>query len=216
MDALTACKLASLIYQDWPECQDGVAGLGYPNFQKWDHADTQAMLVWNGDEAALVFRGTEASKARWRDLWSNLGYPVVWAGPGRVHSGYLHAFNRIGFDAINAASRLEVPVHYGGHSMGGCVATLGAAFKPGIPTCLWTFGAPKALDRVAAAAITCEVRRYTNRFGFGPHWPPSAMLNGLGHPAAPPIRIDSGGWPRPVTRHDIDRYYAALEREKPI
>ena len=109
---------------------------------------------------------------------------------------------------VRAAEAVRAPLHLVGHSMGGCLATLCAAFAPEIPACLWTFGAPKALDAEAAAAIACNVRRFTNRYGFAPHWPPIPWLL---HPA-PAIEIDSRGWPGPVTRHSIHRYIEALER----
>ena len=208
MTPLTACKLAALIYKDWDVCEAEAALLGFDGFEYWDHADTQAMLVQNDSEAALVFRGTEARKARWRDLVSNFGYPVVWAGEGRVHSGYLHHFNRIRDEVLGVAEDLTVPLHLVGHSMGGCLATLFAAWAPITPARLWTFGAPKALDLKATAAIHCPISRYVNARDFAPHWPP---VPGLIHPARA-IEIDSGGWPGPVTRHGTGRYLAALER----
>ena len=211
MTPLTACKLAALIYEDWDACKAEAALLGFDGFEYWDHADTQAMLVYNKAEAALVFRGTEARKARWRDLVSNFGYPVVWAGEGRVHSGYLHHFNRIRDDALRAAMATPSCPHVVGHSMGGCLATLFAAWASITPARLWTFGAPKALDLKATAAIHCPISRYVNNHDFAPHWPP---VPGLIHPARA-IEIDSGGWPGPVTRHGTGRYLAALERLRP-
>ena len=208
MTPLTACKLAALIYEDWDVCEPEAALLGFDGFQYWDHADTQAMLVQNDAEAALVFRGTEARKAKWRDLISNFGYPVVWSGQGRVHSGYLHHFNRIRAAAAEAALDAPAPVHAAGHSMGGALATLYAAWAPITPVRLWTFGAPKAIDLLASTTIHCPVSRYVNHHDFAPHWPP---VPGLIHPARA-IEIDSGGWPGPVSRHATGRYLAALER----
>jgi len=98
--------------------------------------------------------------------------------------------------------------------MGGAMATICAAdvFERGWKIKrLITFGAPKALDGEAAAAITCPVDRYVNAWDPAPHWLPSLDLT---HPGER-ISINSGGWPRhPPSKYikAIDRYMEGKER----
>lgn len=174
----------------------------------WDHADSQGMLVTNKQYAAIVFRGTEASKLHIRDIFSNFGLPVAWAGLGRVHSGYLAHFNRIRYEARARAERVPpaIPLYLTGHSLGGALAALYASWAGHRLAGLVTFGSPKAMDRDAVNAISCPVNRYTNRFDFAPYWPPSIMLK---HPGEA-IKLNSGGWPGPVSRHMVSRYIEAL------
>ena len=102
------------------------------------------------------------------------------------------------------------PLFAAGHSMGGCLATLYASWEPDQLAGLVTFGAPKVLDRVAAAAIRCPVHRTVQPWDPAPYWPPFV---GLVHPPGPPIVLTPARpWERPIQRHMIDSYRAALER----
>ena len=98
--------------------------------------------------------------------------------------------------------------------MGGSLATLYASWVgSGGPEdhriyLLVTFGAPKALSARALGDIACPTLRCTNKYDFAPHWPP---VPGLAHPGQPRVRLDSGGWPGPVSRHGADRYVRAVD-----
>ena len=213
---LGLARLSGLIYEDWRSVDIALAAAGLADLGRFDHADTQAMLVQSPGWAALVFRGTEASRVRVLDLVANFGFPVAWAGCGRAHSGYLRAFNRISFSARLMAEQGadEIPLYATGHSMGGCLATLFASwFYTEMPRYklagLVTFGAPKALDRAAAAAIACPIARYAIPLDFAQAWPPGWRLT---HPA-PAIALRSAQrWPGPVSRHSVDNYVASLGR----
>ena len=137
--------------------------------------------------------------------------PVRWQGEGRAHSGYVDHFNMIAADARALARELprDKRLYCVGHSMGGCLATLYASWEPDQLAGLITFGAPKALDRAAAAAIRCPVHRFTQPWDPAPWWPP---LVGLVHPAPATRLRPAHAWERPIQRHMIDSYLAALER----
>jgi pimeloyl-ACP methyl ester carboxylesterase len=224
---------SALIYlETWAEVDRALGRLGFALMATRDHADAQAMFVMGGtvqggdprplgssprvseDFAAFVFRGTEASRARWRDLIDNLGTARRWSGAGRAHSGYLTGLERTRDAARAWAEKLPsaVPLFVTGHSMGGAIATLFAAWHyrehPADHLAgLVTFGAPKALDREAAARIDCPIHRYAVPLDFAQVWPPSWRLV---HPA-PAIALRSAlRWPGPVSRHSIDNYVASL------
>jgi len=68
-----------------------------------------------------------------------------------------------------------------------------------------TFGAPKPATKAAYAPVSCSTLRVVNKYDFAPHWP----LVTLSHPAKA-HKVDSGGWPGPVSRHGIDKYVGVL------
>ncbi len=211
-------RLSDLVYDD-PRYGDGSRALWTLGMklvgQPFDHAGSQGMLVCGLGIAALVFRGTEAKNSA-GDLLSNFGLPRSWVGPGRAHSGYAHHFSMIRYKARLRAELVpsDVPLYVTGHSMGGDLATLYAAWVgSGGPEdhalrALVTFGAPKTLSREGCAAIKCEVRRFTNRHDFAPHWPPVPKLT---HPRDSQIEVDSNGWPGWVSRHATDKYIEAVD-----
>lgn len=214
----TMALLSELIYSDWPEVHKGLAVLGLEMMgEPFNHAGSQGMLVCHKRMkwAALVFRGTEASKGSITDIFSNIGLPRSWAGEGKAHGGYKRHFAMIRYDARQMAEQIPsgTPLYVTGHSMGGSLATMYAAWVgSGGPDdhklqALITFGAPKTLSEAALACIPCPGYRVTNKYDFAPYWPP---VPGLGHPEVE-VEIDSGGWWGPVSRHGTRKYVKALE-----
>ncbi len=213
--ALAFARLSGAIYEEWPVFRQKALEIGFTVEDTWEHRETQGALVRGPEAAAIVFRGTEASKARLRDLWSNFGWPSAWAGQGLAHSGYARHLDKIALRVFEAANQVpsEIPLYLTGHSMGGAVASLAASLyytvNPGWKLAgLVSFGAPKAMDRRACRAIGCAKWRFVNRYDFAPFWPPSVMLT---HPGDE-IALDSGGWWGPVSRHGVGKYIEALER----
>lgn len=212
---LLLAKLCEAIYEDWPEVRVRTAALGFTVRETWDHADTQGMLVDGPDFSTIVFRGTEASKLKLRDLVSNLGHPTGWMGTGLAHSGYVRHLDRIIIRVFDFARNVDprIALYMTGHSLGGAIASLAASLYGTLQpdwklAGLATFGAPKAMDKDAAAEILCPVARYTLPMDFAPWWPPSFRLTHPGH--ATRLKAQSW-WPGPVSRHMISVYVEALE-----
>ena len=204
----TGSFLSNLIYEDWDFVRRELervhmSMVGDP----FDVNDSQGMLTLGKEEAWITFRGTGMV---WSDIFSNFGFPVEWDGPGQVHSGYKKHFSHIRGLARQMAEQIpaSIPLRVAGHSMGGDLATMYAAWiNSGLPTDhklagLFTYGAPKALNAEAIAAIPCEVKRVTNLLDPAPLWP---FIPGLSHPSGQ-IKINSGGWPIPWMRHASARY----------
>ena len=209
-------KLSGLIYEDWSAVHKGLVDLNmHMTGNPFDHGGSEGMLVHHKEEnwAAIVFRGTEASKGSLSDLFSNIGFARSWAGPGKAHSGYSRHFAHIRYEARMRAQQVypHVLLYVVGHSMGGALATMYASWVAmGGPddhklAGLVTYGAPKTLNKAAIEAIRCPVHRYTNEYDFAPHWPP---IFGLSHPE-PRIKINSGGWIGGITRHNTSKYIEA-------
>lgn len=212
----TLAWLSAAVYDDWPVFERRVTQRRYRVVATFDEDGTQAALVLGKRSAAIVFRGTEASRWQLRDLFSNLTWlwPTVWQGAGRVHSGYRRHFNMVAHRALRMAEETAsaTPLYCTGHSLGGALATLFAASyyhdNPGYRlAALVTFDPPKAMDGTAARSIGCPIRRYVVRGSFAQWWPP---VLGLRHPNRAlwlPPRDPTDG---PLKRHDVDGYVAAL------
>lgn len=121
--------------------------------------------------AVVVFRGTQPK---------NLGnvlddiqfWPRRWIGSGRVHRGFLRAYDSLRepidawLDEVKPA-RLIVT----GHSLGAAMATLMAARHPAAE--LATFGSPRVGGRDFAAQFAGRtVRRYVDCYDFVTNLPP--------------------------------------------
>lgn len=212
----TAAMLSGLIYEPWPAVELGLASMNMGlAAEPFDIEGTQGMLVVGITQGAfLVFRGTEATGLKWRDIWSNFGVPSEWDGIGYAHSGYAKHLSYVRKPARAFAEKIPtpIPLYITGHSLGGVVATLYASWVgSGGPDdhkikSLITFGAPKGLSLSAIGSINCPVYRFVNKYDFAPHWP---FITGLSHPELC-VRVNSGGWPGPVSRHSVTKYISTV------
>ena len=124
--------LSALVYSDWKVVRRELRARDFWLAKIWDNGDTQGMLVYApGHEwAAIVFRGTEASRIVREDIMANFGEPTPWAGRGKAHSGYAKALLKVAWPALQMAEQVSsaIPLYVAGHSMGGSLATLFSAW----------------------------------------------------------------------------------------
>jgi triacylglycerol lipase len=115
---------------------------------------------------------------------------------GRVHAGFLSAFNEIrdGFDAIVAARQPGQRLWLTGHSLGGALATLAAAHVgPAALHGLYTYGAPRVGDSAFAAVLPQRsYHRFVHRDDWVVNVPPTVL--GYVHGGTP--QFVSGSQPR--------------------
>lgn len=142
---------------------------------------TEAILArLNPDDASdgmlvLAFRGTQPSV---KDIMSDIKADLVSApGGGRIHRGFLDAFNEVK-EAILAALNKHKgpPVYITGHSLGGALAIVATRYLSSDSTgSTYTFGGPRVADDRFFESIKTPVYRIVNAadgvprvpFGYG-------------------------------------------------
>jgi hypothetical protein len=203
-----ASQLSSAVYS---KCDVAIAKakeFGYDEVFFWSHADTQAMLCENKDEAWLVWRGTEPTS--FADVWHNLSWPRLerWSGEGRIHSGYKDAFNMLRPAIDTVIAGIRKPLYVTGHSMGGALATVYCSANPLTPTALYSFCATKALNQKAADQIICETNVIGNKYDVAVYWPPlpgAVQVDEIVH-------VGSGNWYNPLSRHGMGHMCKEIEK----
>lgn len=131
--------------------------------------DTQAFLVVKDDKsyAVLAFRGTEPSKLT--DVITDARASLVSALAGRVHRGFMNAYQSIEKDVEREIAKLkDIPIYITGHSLGAALATLATqcleqnpVFRDQIAAC-YTFGSPRVGNKEFDKELKSVVYRVIN------------------------------------------------------
>lgn len=194
--ALLMAKLAKRAYDpfeddaSFAEFQKVFAPLGLEVCQKLvdKPAGTAGVVLANEDLIVIVFRGTE----NLLDWLTNLR--VGWTelqGGVRVHRGFFKAYKPVRtalFDKVHELLKAKPrPVYITGHSLGGALAVMATAelanhdevvVRDSIAAC-YTFGCPKAGDRLFDQFVKVPLYRITNGVDIVPALPP--VLSGYKH-----------------------------------
>ena len=138
------------------------------------------------DMAVVSFRGTENE----RDWITNLRYSLTPAdspqaevreSTGKVHRGFFDAFRSVRgqVDRYMPCAK-GLPIFVTAHSLGGALATLGAAHLSGwdVAAC-YTFGAPRVGNKGFPRSLRTPVFRFVNPVDPVPHIP--TPLRGYRH-----------------------------------
>lgn len=146
------------------------------------HGPTQAAVLSGGGFHALVFRGTE----RLDDWLRNAEVLLVkWDGPGKVHAGFLRALNEVWDEVHRTLLKIDGPIFYTGHSLGGAVAVLASARieEARRPLAVYTFGAPRCGNTTFARQhpLRDRVHRVVNNRDIVPLVPPLCEHTGELH-----------------------------------
>ncbi len=148
----------------------------------FDIGGTNAVLIGSlsrvaGDFGILVFRGT----MRFSNWVTNLhALPANWRPGGKVHQGFRRAITRAWKQIEAGLDTVKGPLVYGGHSLGGALATLAASLRP--PRAVYTFGSPRVGDAEFADTLAgIEIHRCVNRRDLVPTLPPPGGPLGFCH-----------------------------------
>lgn len=218
-DALALARLSDWAYSPVPMLRSRLAAQGWRLVAYQSCSGTQVALVAGDGWYALVFRGTQITsgslRERARDIWTNLRlWPRRW-GEGRAHSGYSTALDSVlvAVKAMIATVPPGMPLYITGHSLGGALASLCAAWaadrlSPGTVAGLVTFGAPQGLSGASARYVreTTPVWRYVKRLDIAA----SGWAPGYSH-GGPAIALPAARWWHgPYRRHGAGGYVKAV------
>lgn len=100
--------------------------------------------------AAIVFRGTTGHLTNW---WINLDIRLSpWPNGGCVHRGFKSILLPMWGAIESLLQRINRPVYFTGHSLGGALAILAASLRP--PRAVYAFGSPRCGDAAFAQIVS--------------------------------------------------------------
>jgi len=121
--------------------------------------------------AALVFRGTRGFEGWLSNLKTSRKY---WPTGGSVHGGFKSDFLMLWQKIEPSLFKIDLPLYFTGHSLGGAQAILAASMHPA--RAVYTFGAPKTGDSVFADSLKdTRIYRFENNRDIIPSVPPSTI-----------------------------------------
>ncbi len=196
INAWWLCELSRLIYRQGPdetgpEAQSPARseilnGVGMREIETFSSGTNHCAIVESRDAtsqpfAALVFRGT----CGFEGWLSNLkAIQTCWPGGGSVHSGFKTDFLRLWEKIESTLLKIDLPLYFTGHSLGGALAILAASVFPA--KAVYTFGAPKTGDAVFADSLKkARIYRFENDRDIITTVPPSAIPFDFCHVGVP-------------------------------
>ena len=157
-------RMADIAYKDEKEAKKEYKKLGWSSHVFLDNDGAQCHIVWNADEMAICFRGTEPSELS--DILADLNaWPKKSMTDGWVHSGFRGELDKIWEQVEAMASEYnEKDLTICGHSLGAAMATICTSRIEEFRTVegLYTFGSPRAGTRSFVKGIKTEHWRFVN------------------------------------------------------
>jgi triacylglycerol lipase len=157
-------KMANIAYKDEKEAKKEYKNLGWNNHIFLEHKGAQCYIVWNKDDIALCFRGTEPDEMS--DVLADLNaFPNKSMTDGWVHAGFKGELNKLWSHIEPIASEYnEKNLYICGHSLGAAMATICTSrieeFRK--VEVLYTYGSPRAGTRSFVKGIKTQHWRFVN------------------------------------------------------
>ena len=158
--------LSGVAYKDPEEASKTFEHFRFTEYKYIDRDGAQCYLIWNDDDAVVIFRGTEPKQ--WSDVKADLN---AFKRRGRYKHGYVHSGFQGELDKIWDELDTELSVledrniHVTGHSLGGAMATLAAkriSEEYDNVHCLHTFGSPRVANRQWCKSLEVPHYRFQN------------------------------------------------------
>jgi len=156
-------KMAAIAYQDLA-AKIEYMGLGYDDHAFLENDGAQCHVVWNKDEIAICFRGTEPSELS--DVLADLNaLPKKSMTDGWVHRGFRGELDKL-WDRVKelAEKHSDKKLYVCGHSLGAAMATICTSRIEEFRDVeeLYTFGSPRAGTRSFVKGIRTTHWRFVN------------------------------------------------------
>jgi len=189
-NANLAALCAGLAYQPERKIKEETGtekdGWGFPQFEFFDHDETQGFMIGNDRIIVLAFRGTEPTKIR--DWLTDLKF-IQGKGPAgiNVHRGFYQGLRSVWSDVLAKLGEFRYnnqAVILTGHSLGAALATLAAAQlktdKNITINGLYTFGSPRVggrdFEKYFDQHFQGRVFRFVNNNDVVTRFPPTINL----------------------------------------
>ena len=156
-------QMAEIAYRD-DEAKKEYKALGYNKHLFIENDGAQCHVVWNKDEMAICFRGTEPSELS--DVLADLNaLPKKSMTDGWVHRGFRGELDKV-WDHVKvlAEEHTDKTLYVCGHSLGAAMATICTSrieeFRD--VEALYTYGSPRAGTRSFVRGIKTTHWRFVN------------------------------------------------------
>ena len=153
-------QMADIAYLDG-EAKKAYKVLGYTGHKFLDIDGAQCHIVWNKQEVALCFRGTEPDELS--DILADLNaIPRKSLTDGWVHSGFRGELDKLWNTLMREYEKhSSKDLYICGHSLGAAMATIATSRLPQTKE-LYTYGSPRAGTRSFVKNIKTPHYRFVN------------------------------------------------------
>ena len=158
--------LSGVAYKEPEEASETFRHWRFKECKFFDRDGAQCYLIWNDDDAVVIFRGTEPNQ--WSDVKADLKTfkKMGMYKDGYVHGGFQGEIDKVWDELDTHLSVLEDrKIHVTGHSLGAAMATICAkrlSEEYENIHCLYTFGSPRVGNRKWCKSHKVKHYRFQN------------------------------------------------------
>lgn len=175
--SLVMAELSMIAYLPPEQASQAASRLGFPGHMYFEQKGAQAYWFDNPWDAVIICRGTEPND--WYDIQANVNlWMEVAETVGKVHRGFKREMDRLWPRLEKALLRNRKPLWFGGHSLGGAMATICAgrcklSYIKSNPEELYTYGSPRVGDQRYVQFTRLRHQRWVNNNDIVPTVPPT-------------------------------------------